>query len=65
VAEMDKGFIGQFMQIMDAVNGNRKQSGLTLLLQRSDYLTNLEPQNKHKPITIKQIIYMQKYIIKI
>jgi hypothetical protein len=54
VAQHDP-FIGKMVNLMEAANGKPRQSGLTLLLQRSDYLTHVEPHGSKMPIGIKQV----------
>ena len=62
-AEADTHFIGKLVKIMDAVHNNRRQSGMTLILQRSDYLTHLEdhPDGDHKTIQLKQVNFLKSY----
>jgi len=52
VAEADPTYIGRLVNIMDAVKGNRRQSGMTLILQRSDYLTNVDKPTNGGPTTL-------------
>ena len=52
VAEADPTYIGRLVNIMDAVKGNRRQSGMTLILQRSDYLTNVDQPTNGGPTTL-------------
>jgi hypothetical protein len=55
VAQMNPEFIGKLVKIMETVKDNRKQSGMTLLIQRSDYLTHLESAGNKRQISIKQV----------